>query len=250
MLYTLVLAMAALSAAPDVDALFAQIAEKRAGLEVLEADFVEVSELPGDVLSTEGSLLYAKPRRIVYRTEEPSRITLVERDMGYEYEPELKQLVMYDLAEFPQIDAFFLGFHEDLPALREAYVVDTFTVLNEPSGSVGIRLKPKDDEEGDAFFLEASIFLRDTDLLPYRIIIDNEEDTRTVININQDSLRINHQPGPERTVITVAPGTTIVRNNEVMRIVEDMPEVLPDPIRFDAAENTPANEDGPGESAE
>ena len=247
MIYALLATCAALAAPPDVETLFAQIAEKRADLEVLEADFVEVSELPDDTLSTEGSLLYAKPRRIVYRTENPDRVTLVERDIGYEYEPELKQLIIYDLAEFPQIDAFFLGFHEDLPALREAYVVEAFTIEEDPTGAVGIRLTPKDDDEGDAFFLKADIYLRNADLLPYRIIIDNEEESRTIINIAQDSLRINGNPSPEKTVITVAPGTTIVRNNEVIRVVEDMPEQLPDPIRFDDLPTADAPIEAPAE---
>ncbi|HNT89462.1 MAG TPA: outer-membrane lipoprotein carrier protein LolA, partial [Candidatus Hydrogenedentes bacterium] len=128
--------------ASDFDAFIKEFAIKRAGVRSLEAQFIETSLLPDERLQTRGSLLYAKPRRILYRTEDPDRVTLVDGRYGYEYEPDVKQLMMYDLDQFPQVDAFFLGFDEDIESLRESYQVEVFTALEDGRRSCGIKLKP------------------------------------------------------------------------------------------------------------
>lgn len=224
---------AVLAAPPDAATLFERLQEARADVEVVEAKFTETSTLPDEVLTTSGSLLYARPRRIIYRTKDPERTTLAEREFGYEYEPDLKQLIIYDLRDQPQVDAFFLGFHDDLRALREAYTVSTFATPDKQAGNVGVRLKPKAEEAADAFFLKARIFLREKDLLPYRIHVQNETNTFTTIDIDQESVVINGNPPPERTQIFLPEGTDIIRKGEPWRTVSEGGEHLPDPITFD-----------------
>lgn len=224
---------AILAAPPDADTLFERMREARGDIEVIEAAFTETSTLPDEVLVTSGTLLYARPRRIIYRTNDPARTTLVEQDFGYEYEPDLKQLMMYDLSEHPQVDAFFLGFHDDLDSLRAAYEVETFEPGDESAGAAGVQLTPKPENAGDAFFVEARVFLRAQDLLPCRIRIQNESDTFTTIDIDQDSMVINGNPPPENTQIFLPEGTDIIRNGELWRTVDEGGEHLPDPILFD-----------------
>ena len=43
---------------PEFDAFFKEFAEKRDGIEVLEADFMQKSIVPEEILTTEGSLIY------------------------------------------------------------------------------------------------------------------------------------------------------------------------------------------------
>lgn len=230
MIAALLLTAVVLIAQNDTDPFFREFAEKRQGVETLQANFVQVSILPDERLSTEGSLLYSKPRRILYRTEDPERSTLVDGRYGYEYEPDIKQLVMYDLDEYPQVDAFFLGFDEDIASLRKSYQVEVFDVKNgDEAGKRGIKLKPKPEDLDDAFFREVAIYLRDKDLLPYRIVIDNEEDSQTVIEIDQSSYVINGQVSAKQTQIFVAQGTDVVLNDEVIRTVGEGGEYLPDP---------------------
>ena len=50
-----------------VDAFFAEYAAKRDGVKVLEANFLQKQILPDDVVTTRGSLLYVRPRRVVLR---------------------------------------------------------------------------------------------------------------------------------------------------------------------------------------
>jgi hypothetical protein len=164
----------------------------------------------------------------------------VDRGIGYEYEPELKQLVIYDLAEFPQVDAFFLGFHDDLETLRASYEVTSFAIRNDATGTVGIRLEPKPELADDAFFMSAEVYLRNPDYLPYRFVLDNEEDSRTVILVDTDSIVVNGNPPPEKTQIDVAEGTDIIMNNEVVRVVGAGGERLPDPVVFDRELSAPA----------
>lgn len=242
----LIAALLAVAAAPpEVETLFKEIQARRAHVETVEAAFTEQSFLPGEVLSTAGNLLYARPRRILYHTQDPDRTTLVDRNMGYEYEPELKQLMIYDLAEFPQIDAFFLGFHDDLETLRASYNVTAFAIRNDPVGSVGIRLEPKPELADDAFFLAAEVYLRDEDYLPYRFVLDNEEDSRTVILVDVDTLSVNGNPPPEKTQIEVAEGTDVIMNNEVIRTVGAGGERLPDPVVLEQALPAPAAPETP-----
>ena len=229
MIHVLTLVCAFL-AAPNPEAFFKEFAEKRQGIETLQAKFVQVSILPEERLSTSGSLLYSKPRRILYRTEDPARSTLVDGRYGYEYEPGIKQLAMYDLEQYPQVDAFFLGFDEDLDTLRKVYQLDVFTIKGgDESGKRGIRFKPKPGEEDDAYFREIAIYLRDKDLLPYRIKIDNEEDSQTIIEIDQSSYVINGKVDAKDTQIFAAEGTDVVLNDEVIRTVGQGGEYLPDP---------------------
>lgn len=242
------LAAAFLAGPSSPEAFFEEFAGKRQGIETLQANFVQVSILPDERLSTDGSLLYSKPRRILYRTENPERSTLVDGRYGYEYEPDIKQLVMYDLEEYPQVDAFFLGFDEDITSLRKSYQVETFEVKNgDEAGKRGIKLKPKPEDVDDAFFREVFIYLRDKDLLPYRILIDNEEDSQTVIEIDQSSYVINGKVSPKQTQIFVAQDTDVVLNDEVIRTVGEGGEYLPDPAPNASTPDAPAEDATPSD---
>lgn len=228
------------AAPPDMAAFSKDFAAKRSGIDRLQAQFLEVSLLPDEELSTKGSLLYVRPRRILYHTGEPDRTTLVDGNYGYEYEPELKQLSMYDLEEYPQVDAFFLGFDEDLESLSKTYVVELFTVQGETEGSLGIRLKPKPEDAEDAYFQKVEIFLRDKDYLPFRIEIDNEQDSKTFINFDPTSYVINGPIKEEDTQILVAEGTDIILNNEVIRTTGAGGERLPDAAALNPVNTAPA----------
>lgn len=233
-----------LGAESEFDAFVREFASKREGVRSLQAQFTEVSLLPDERLETQGSLLYAKPRRIIYRTADPERVTLVDGRYGYEYEPDLKQLMMYDLDEYPQVDAFFLGFDEDIESLTHSYQVEAFTAVEDGRRSRGIKLKPKPEDASDAFFSEVAIYLRETDFLPFRIFIDNEEDSKTIIEIDESSYVINGPLRAEQTQLSVAEGTDVILNNEVLRTVGPGGERLPDPVPMEMAPPEAAEQPG------
>ena len=238
-LLAVLLASMAAEAPPDFDAFFEEFKAKRDGIRVLEADFIQRTILPDEVLTSRGTLLYAKPRRIVYRTQQPHRATLIDGRRGYEYEPDIKQLVIYDLEDRPEADIFFLGFDDDTEALREAYDVNVFTIEGEERGSQGIVVRPKDPAAADAYFVEVSLYLRDEDYLPYRIRIVNDEESQVITEV-QD-IEVNHDPAPVRTQISLAPGTKIIENDTVVEVVGEEWKEVPEPLHFgpDTSEEAP-----------
>jgi len=216
--------------APDAafDQFFAEFKAKRDGIESLEAKFTQKTIVPDETLATDGSIFYAKPRRILLRTEDPDRSTMVDGRLILEYEPEIRQLVIYDLGENPRADVFFLGFDDDTESLRRNYDVHLFTTPDETAGGRGILLRPKDPDGEGYDFIEARLYLRDADFLPHRIHIQNDEDSEVIINVRD--YRINIAPDPARAQIFAPEGTKVIKDDRVLKTVgpdgERYPEAL------------------------
>ncbi len=212
------------------EAFFAEFAAKREGVEVLEANFEQKTVLPDEILTTEGSLLYAKPRRIVFRTEDPEQTILIDGRRVWEHEPDIKQMVSYDLADDPRMDVFFVAFDSDTERLRRVYDVGLLTTQDDPRGSRGIVVKPKLEDGEDALFREVNVYLRHGDLLPYRIRIVNDEESEVFIDVQE--LTVNGAPPPERTQIRLPEGTTIIENDEVVETVGPEGKGVPEALQF------------------
>ena len=90
----LLVGLAALTAPPDFETFLERFTEKRTGIETLAAQFEQETILPDEVLFTEGEILFVAPRRILYRTADPQRVTLIDDDRVYEYEPEIRQVAI------------------------------------------------------------------------------------------------------------------------------------------------------------
>lgn len=230
--YLLAAAVAFLAApeAGDFEAFFQEFAEKRDGIVVLEANFTQKTILPEETLETAGTLYYAQPRRVVYRTEDPLRVTLIEQDRGYEYEPDIKQLIVFDLAESPQAKILFLGFDNDTETLREGFDIELFDIEGDTRGSQGLILRPKEGVT-DAEFMKVSLYLRDQDFLPYKMHIINDEESEVEITVSD--FTINHTPAPERSQIALAPGTKIVENDVVIDTAGKEGMRVPEPLKFE-----------------
>lgn len=236
MLLTLPLLVTAAAAAtpPDFDAFFEDFAKKRDAIEVIEARFVQRSIVPGEILVSDGTLLYARPRRIVFRTGDPERVTLIDGRRGFEYEPEIRQLAIYALDDQPAADVFFMGFDSDLGAMREAYEVNLFTTDDPERGSRGIQIKPLPESEDAAYFNQVNLYLRDDDYLPYRIHIVNDAESQTILEFTH--YVVNGGPAPEDSQIFVPEGVTIVEDGEVIERTGPEGARLPEPIEFTPGE--------------
>ena len=226
----LLLSCACLLAAPgnDVDAFFREFAAKRDGIAALQAAFTQKTILPDETLEARGSILFVKPRRIVFRTEDPERVTLVDDGRGYEYDPEIRQLQMFDIEDNPRADIFFLGFTDDITRLREAYDLTLFDVEGEPKGKHGIRIRPKAGSGDEAYFMEVNLYLRDKDFLPHRIHIQNDAEAQVVIEVAEPDTAA--RPEPKETQIFVEEKTKIVENDRVREVVGPGGRWLPDAI--------------------
>ena len=248
----LILSCACLLAAPesDVDAFFREFAAKRDGIAALQAAFTQKTILPDETLEAAGTILFVKPRRIVFRTDDPERVTLVDNDRGYEYDPEIRQLQMFDIEANPRADIFFLGFTNDINRLREAYDLTLFDVKDEPKGKRGIRIRPRADSGDEAYFVEVNLYLRDQDFLPHRIHIQNDAEAQVVIEVAEPDTAV--RPEPKQTQIFVEEKTKIVENDRVREVVgpggQWMPDAIllpPEPPKADPAPAPPAAKTAP-----
>lgn len=238
---TLALWSAALLATPDTpdfDAFFKEFAEKRAHVKVLEAEFTQTTILPEETLRTTGVIRFAQPRRFVIRTEEPRRETLLENRRGYEHEADLEQVLIFDIENSAEASIFFLGFDNDTAALREAYQVELFKVLDNDDGPHGLLIKPKPGDDA-GLFQEVSLYLRAEDMLPYRIHIVNDAESTVILDMTE--VKVNHQEVPVAPDIFVPEGTKIVQNDRVVETVGPGGKRLPEAFRVEVpvSESTP-----------
>ena len=163
----------------DFDAFFKAFKEKRDGIGSLQASFEQKTLLPQEEITTKGTLYYSKPRRILFSTEDPERATLVDGRRGYEYDSEIKQMTIFLIEDHPRANIFFLGFDDDAEALKSAYELTLFET-GDNRGRHGLNIKPRPGSDEEAYFIEANLYLRDEDYLPYRIHIVNERDRQIV----------------------------------------------------------------------
>ena len=225
-----VFALAACTAAPevDIDAFFKEFSAKRDGVVALDASFTQKTKLPDEELTTKGSLTFIKPRRIIFHTEDPDRTTLVDDRSGYEYDPEIKQLQIFDIEDNPQADIFFLGFNSNTETLRKAYDLTLFDITDDPRGGHGIKIKPKADSKEQAYFIEVNLYLRDEDYLPYRIHIRNDAESQVFIDV--ESINKAFRPTPQLTQIFLPQDTKVVENDRVVETVGPGGKRVPDAI--------------------
>lgn len=201
-----------------VEEFFETFKLKRDGIGFLQAEFIQKNHLPQEIITTEGVLLYSKPRTILFKMGDPERVILVCNEKGYEYDAEIKQLTIFDIDNNPQAAIFYLGFDDDISALKNAYTITLFDSSDE-RGHTGIKIIPREDSEHTAYFLEANLFLRDEDYLPYRIHIVNDHESQLYIEVT--SINKEKKPDATKTRIRVPQGVKIIENDTVIGTVEE-----------------------------
>lgn len=242
----LVLAAFAAEDSGDFDAFFADFAKKRDGVYVLEARFEQENVTPEETIKSVGSIVYVRPKRIVFRYEEPEGgVTyLIDGAKAYEYEQDIRQLQIYNLEDNPETEVFFLGFDDNTDALKKAYHVEGFEPEDEALGSHGILLRPKAIEGEEVSFQEVRLFLRDKDYLPQRIHVVNDDTAHVTIRILD--LKVNGPIDPTKTQITLSEGTKIVDNDEFVEKVGPGGKLVPEPMTpLNQVARPPANKDTP-----
>lgn len=217
----------------EFDVFFRSFKEKRDGIGSLTAHFTQRTVLPDEEISTEGTLYYSRPRRIMFKTDEPDRAILVDERRGYEYDAEIRQLTIFDIEDHPRADIFFLGFDDDTEALQRAYEVQLM-ITHDAKGMQGIKIKPRTDTDDAIYFLEVNLFLRDEDFLPYRIHIVNDIESEVFIDI--DEIKPQASPDLDAARILVPSGVKIIENDAVAATVGEEQY-------FPAAETTPQIEE-------
>jgi len=212
-----VFSSAVVSAEEDFDAFFKAFKEKRDGIGSLQASFEQKTLLPQEVITTKGTLYYSKPRRILFSTEDPERATLVDGRRGYEYDSEIKQMTIFRIEDHPRANIFFLGFDDDAEALKSAYELTLFET-DDNRGRQGLKIKPRPGSDEEAYFIEANLYLRDEDYLPYRIHIINDKESQLYIDVNKMVTQPYQDLNSAR--FFVPEGVKVVENERVIGTVE------------------------------
>jgi outer membrane lipoprotein-sorting protein len=227
------IAAAGLAQTPEAfDAFFTEFAAKRDGVKTLEASFTQKNVLPDETLETSGTIVYVRPKRIVFRYAPPDPTYLIDSVRVYEYSPDIQQVQIYDLGEDPQTEVFFLGFEDDTRRLREGYDVELFDPEDGPAGAKGIVLRPKTQDGAEPLFERAMLFLRAEDYLPYRIHIVNDAESQVTIEVS--NLAVNKPLDPAQAQIALTPNTVVIQDEAVLRTVGPEGELVPEQPKLPA----------------
>lgn|GEM_PF-1086005 len=214
----------------ELDAFFKKYTESREKIDILVATFQQKNIYPDEIYTTFGSLVFVKPQRMVFTTDEPKKYTVIEEKRIYEYEPDIKQVTIYDLKDSAETELFFFAFAEDLNTLRKKYHVLPIR-LSDERGKHGIAIRPFTDKEEDSPFEEIVLYLHDETFLPYRLRIVNEDNVQTIVDFEQ--IEINNKIRLEDTQIYLPPGTNVIENDKYKETITGEGKKIPDPAKLD-----------------
>lgn len=197
--------------AESVADFFADFAQSRNGIHLLEADFVQTTVTPDETIVSEGRIVYSRPKRLIFRYDDPELVYMIDRLRAYEYDPEYEQLQIFDLEDRPESEAFYLGFDNNAQRLQEAYIVRLLPPKDPEIYAFALEFVPKENEEDETYFEKITLQLRKGDYLPAEIYIVNDEDSHVEFKISD--FKINGEPDPKKTHIFLPEGTMIVDND-------------------------------------
>jgi len=213
-----------------IDSFMDDFSARRAAVENVQAVFIQEEISPDDAVRSEGTLIFVRPRRILFRYTDPEIAYLVDGLRVYEYDAEFEQVQSFNLENDPEADALFLGFGGDPDRLREAYDLSLAPALPDACGAQVLTLSPKLAVDGEApeqasLFEKAQITLGGDDLLPCRIEIINSAESRIVITIVEYSVNKPIESGADR--LELPEGTRIIEDEALTETVGSEGAVLP-----------------------
>ncbi len=215
----------------SMEGFLVEFAEKRERLVVLEAAFEQRNATVDEEEVSEGTLVYANPRRIVFRYASPTEaVVLIDGLKVYEYDVEFEQVQIFSLEADAETEALYLGFESDVGRLTEAYDLEFFKPGDAyPETTKGLMLHPKAREDDAApLFERVHLYLRESDYLPIRIYIVN--DAESSVDISISDIVVNKTIDPVRTQLNVPEGVRIIEDELDKGQVGPEGKLMPEPI--------------------
>lgn len=240
------LCLAAMAGAVDFDEFFEEFREKRAAVETVQAAFDQINIYPTDSEVSRGSIVFDAPDRLVLRYEDPEVAYHIDGDAVFEYDAEIRQVLVIPIDYAPDAEAFILAFSNRPERLQELYEVDI--VEPEPGDDPGpvLILRPRDiEEELEPPFLQAQLKLRDEDYLPTRIYIERDADTQ--VNIIIEEFVVNAELAENAARVFLPQGTDIIQDDILVETVGEGGRWLPDPDLVADIHAPAVDEDDAGE---
>ena len=241
----------------DADKFFAEFTKARQGVQGLQARFEQTNTSGKDVVNANGTIVYVKPRRILFRYEstDQNAVYLIDNHKVFEYEPDVRQVQIYNMDENEKTEILFLGFDNDTESLRKNYDVSVVEPANKDAGSRALVIHPKvktidgkpaepavpkdpanptdpaapkkSGEREASSFREVMILLRDKDYIPVAIQIINQDDSEVLILMKDIALR--DKADLSLATISLPEGTKIFENDEKKEVVGAGGKVVPAP---------------------
>lgn len=225
---------------PDVQEVFRLFSEGRDEVKSMQARFTQMTMTPDDESVSEGSIVYVNPKRIIFRYDEPPIAYMIDLSDAYEYDEELEQILVYDIEDRPEAEAFFLGLESDTTKVQEAYDMRLLPAENPERDAFALELVPIPIEEEEPVFEKVTLQLRKGDYLPTRIFIVNDEDSTVLFKLDQFIL--NAALPRDRSHLFVPENTDVVINDVAMDPAGAAGRFFPDPLTDDEPEDTPDDE--------
>lgn len=232
---------------PDFEAFFEEFTAKRAEVNSLEATFKQTNINPNETYESTGAIQYAQPRQLLFSYNEPDRQEILfNADRLYEYDVELAQLVVRDIADLQEVETLFLAFENNPERLRALYkVAVAFPPEDREKGCNGrvIILTPNVEEDEPALFQRVELFLRDEDYLPCRVYVVNDNDSEFYIDIDYGTIGGGSQDVTLN--FELDKDVTIVVDERVHSVTQEPGTVVPGDIGTGAAVTGDSDEERP-----
>jgi len=203
-------------------------ARQRDDIQTLQARFIQQTITPDETIESSGTIVYTSPKRIIFRYEDLEIDYMIDAQNAYEYDAELEQVLIYDIAGRPEAAAFFMGFENNADQLQEAYHVKVLSARDTDVHAFALELIPKANEAEDSLFERVVLQIRHGDFLPTVIHITNDAESSVTFHV-QDFV-LNETLPKNISSLFVPAGTDVIVNDAIADPVEEGGRYYPQPI--------------------
>jgi outer membrane lipoprotein-sorting protein len=208
-------------------------AQQRDQIRTLQAHFTQQTITPDETIESSGTVVYVNPKRIIFRYDDMDMEYMIDAQNAYEYDAELEQVLIYDIAGRPEAAAFFMGFENNADELQKAYHVKVLSPRNATTHAFALELVPRPSETEDPPLFERVLLqIRRDDYLPTEIDITNDAESNVSFHV-QDFV-LNETLPPKVSSLFVPAGTDVVINDDIADPVEDGGRFYPLPATEDS----------------
>ena len=215
---------------PDAQEVLHLLSESRAQLATLEAEFTQLTITPDEDITSKGTIVYQKPKRIIFRYDEPPIAYMIDKKHAYEFDAELEQLLIFNIEGRPEAEAFFLGLESDSEVLKNSYTLRALAPENPERDAIALELIPKPLEDQEPIFEKVTMQLRKGDYLPMKIDIINDETSNVIFTVS--NFKPNAHLPMERSHIFAPELTDVLLNDEIFELVGEDGAYFPDDERL------------------
>jgi len=242
--FTSTLSAIAQDIAPDVQEVFHLFSEERDEIRSMQARFTQLTMTPDEDITSEGTIVYVNPRRIIFRYNESDSagpITyMIDQSNAYEYDEELEQILVYDIHGRPEADAFFLGLESDPKQVLEAYELKLLPAENPEQDAFALELVPIPIDDVEPIFQKVTLQLRKGDYLPTAIHIINDEDSNVVFKL--DAFVLNQDLPKKISSLFVPENTDVIIDDVALDPVGESGRFFPEPAVSEEPEDSSGDE--------